>query len=344
MIGPALGFFDFYFQAYAYVQDHFQYLAGTALLALFAAAGAALAARRPASAGAARAAAAVVLALLAGASMLRAREFVDEGTLWRATLARNPQAAMATINLARWLVAQGRAREAVALEGDAAAMGARDRADLLHNVGLAWQALGETARAEAAYRAALAAVPAHAMALTNLGNLLFAAGRTAEAEAPLRAARAAEPMVADRAYNLANLLAATGRACRGRGALPRGAAARSAESGRLEQPGATARGEGRPRRRGRGLRAGAGGERGTPPRGTTWGSRSRRSGATGDAEAAYRRAIDAAPQLAAPYNNLAILLFQRGDVAGARAMLKRFVELGGRPHPGFVAALERGGM
>ena len=343
MIGPALGFFDFYFQTYAYVQDHFQYLAGTALLALFAAAGAALTARLPAPAGTARAAAAVVLALLAGMSMLRAREFVDEGTLWRTTLARNPQAHMATINLARWLLAQGRAREAVALEGDAAAMGARDRADLLHNVGLGWQALGETARAEDAYRAALATVPAHAMALTNLGNLLFAAGRTAEAEAPLRAARAAEPMVADRAYNLANLLAATGRAAEAetlyREALrldPRSPGA-SNNLGRSlaakgDHAGAVAADE-------RALAA-------APENAAAWhnlGISLEALGRTGDAETAYRRAIDADPRLAAPCNNLAILLFQRGDVAGARAMLKRFVELGGRPHPGFVAALERAG-
>jgi Flp pilus assembly protein TadD len=343
MIGPALGFFDFYFQAYAYVQDHFQYLAGTALLALFAGTGAALAARRPASAGAARAAAAVVLALLAGTSMLRAREFVDEGALWRATLARNPQAHMATINLARWLVAQDRAREAVALEGDAAAMIARDRADLLNNVGLAWQALGEPARAEASYRAALAAVPAHAMAATNLGNLLFAAGRTAEAEALLRAALTAEPGVADRPCNLANLLAATGRAAEAeplyREALrldPRKSGAWN-NLGRLlaargDHTGAVAAYE-------RALS-------GEPGNAAAWhnlGISLEALGRAGDAEAAYRRAIEADPRLAAPCNNLAILLFRRGDVAGARAMLKRFVELGGRPHPDFVAALERGG-
>lgn len=340
MIGPALGFFDFYFQAYAYVQDHFQYLAGSAVLALFAAAGGVLAARRPRAAGAARAAAGLALVLLAGMSLVRAREFADEGTLWRATLARNPRAHMATINLARWLVAQDRVREAVALEPDAAAMGPRDRADLLHNVGLAWQALGDPARAEAAYRGALAAVPDQAAAATNLGNLLFAAGKTAEAEAQLRAALAAEPGVADRSYNLANLLAATGRAAEAealyREALrldPRSAGASNNLGRELaakgDHAGAVAAYE-------RALAA-------EPGNAAAWhnlGLSLEALGRAAEAEAAYRRAIEAAPRLAAPYNNLAILLYRRGDRDGARTMLARFVELGGRPHPDFVAALQ----
>lgn len=341
MIGPALGFFDFYFQAYAYVQDHFQYLAGTALLALVAAAGAALAARRPVSAAVARALAAIVLALLAGTAMVRAREFVDEGTLWRATLARNPQAHMASINLARWLVAQNRPREAVALEASAAAMGARDRADLLHNVGLAWQALGDPSRAEAAYRGALAAVPGHAMAATNLGNMLFAAGRTAEAEALLRTALAAEPGVAGRSYNLANLLAATGRAAE--------AEALYREALRLDPHDAGASNNLGRALAAKGDHAGAVAvyERSLasePTNAAAWhnlGLSLEALGRGAAAETAYRRAIDAAPGLAAPYNNLAILLYRRGDVAGARAMLERFVALGGRPHPDFVAALQR---
>ncbi|MCU0254652.1 MAG: tetratricopeptide repeat protein, partial [Acidobacteria bacterium] len=344
MIGPALGFFDFYFQAYAYVQDHFQYLAGSAVLALFAAAGAALAARRPGAGKAARAGAAAVLILLAGMSSLRAREFADEGTLWRATLARNPRAHMATINLARWLVAQDRAREAVALEPDAAAMGPRDRADLLHNVGLAWQALGDAARAEAAYRGALAAIPDHPAAATNLGNLLFAAGKTTEAEALLRAALAAEPGVADRSYNLANLLAATGR--------PEEAAALYREALRLDPQSAGASNNlGRElAAKGDHAAAVAAYQRAlaaAPGNAAAWhnlGLSLEALGRATEAEAAYRRAIEAAPELAAPYNNLAILLYRRGDIAGARAMLQRFVERGGRPHPDFLAALQRAGV
>lgn len=60
-----------------------------------------------------------------------------------------------------------------------------------------------------------------------------------------------------------------------------------------------------------------------------------------DAESRYREAIRLDPQMAEPHNNLAILLFERGDVAGARRHLQRFRALGGEPHPGFVRALER---
>ena len=57
------------------------------------------------------------------------------------------------------------------------------------------------------------------------------------------------------------------------------------------------------------------------------------------AEAAYRDAIACDPRLAPPHNNLAIVLFTRGDVEQAARELERFRELGGRPHPDFVRAI-----
>jgi Flp pilus assembly protein TadD len=58
-----------------------------------------------------------------------------------------------------------------------------------------------------------------------------------------------------------------------------------------------------------------------------------------EAERHYREAIRSGPRLAEPHNNLAILLYRRGDYVEAWRELQRFADLGGEPHPEFVREL-----
>jgi tetratricopeptide (TPR) repeat protein len=117
---PALGFVNLYPLRYAPAADHFMHMATVPLAAATAWIGAALVRRLPASRApaAAGALAAALLLALASATNAHARAFRDEETLWRATLARNPDAWLASNNLVSILLR--RAEEAGAA-GDAAA-------------------------------------------------------------------------------------------------------------------------------------------------------------------------------------------------------------------------------
>jgi hypothetical protein len=135
---PALGFFNVYPFRFSYVADHFQYLASLGPLAMAAAFFASLAGRRP---WIGRALITAVVAFLALLTCHRERAFVDAETLWRDTLARNPKAWMAHLNLGALLDRSGRVEEAYTHY----ALAAQSRADLAgawNNLGVAAGRLG----------------------------------------------------------------------------------------------------------------------------------------------------------------------------------------------------------
>jgi tetratricopeptide (TPR) repeat protein len=187
---PALGFFDVYPFRYSYVADHFQYHAAPALLALFAAAATRAAARLGPRARAPALAAAVALLLALGSLTFRqAHAYRDLETLYTDTIAKNPAAWNAYLNLANLFSSQGRNRDALPL--------AREAARLAPNVADAWNTLGGVlfltaaelpadARARVdeatlAFARALALDPDHIDALYNGAVALEAAGRREEA-------------------------------------------------------------------------------------------------------------------------------------------------------------------
>ncbi len=236
-LAPALGFVDVYPMRYSFVADHFQYLASVAPLALVAA----LAARG----GRAGLVAGGVAAALCGALTWRqAHAYRDAETLWRDTLAKNPNAAMARVNLGHLLQQSGRVDEAMtqlaaalALEPDewdvhsnlANALAFQGRLDEAvvryqeairlapgqwlpyNNLGNALAALGRYPEARAAYEGALRLRPGYAEANANLGNVLVLEGRQAEALPYYEAALRADPGFADGHNNLGALLLDLGR-------------------------------------------------------------------------------------------------------------------------------------
>ncbi|HEY4311839.1 MAG TPA: tetratricopeptide repeat protein [Pirellulales bacterium] len=126
---PVLGFFNVYPFRFSFVADHFQYHASIALIALVAA-GAAWGMRQIAddSQGLARCIAGAVLVLLAVSTVRRVMIFHDPESLYRDTLAKNPESVVSLANLALFLADQGRTEEALPLAREGVRLGPNEAA------------------------------------------------------------------------------------------------------------------------------------------------------------------------------------------------------------------------
>ncbi len=102
---------------------------------------------------------------------------------WRATLARNPKDAVASLALSDFAMQSGRYDEAAQLLRSFAST-----ASAFSNLGIALDKLGQNEESEAAYRTAIKLDPAFACAHFNFGELLHKLRRATEAEAAYRAA------------------------------------------------------------------------------------------------------------------------------------------------------------
>jgi Flp pilus assembly protein TadD len=174
---PALGFFDVWPMKYSFVADHFQYLASLGPIAL-ASAALVVCSRRAGPRGVAlgRAAAALIVLALGAASWQRGHAFADAETVWRDTIAKDPQSWMAHTALGAML-----------------------------------EQRGELAAAEGHYRAALAVRPDFELAQLNLGTTLAKQGRFAEAIPHLAEAIRLEPRATRTRIDLGIALAEAGR-------------------------------------------------------------------------------------------------------------------------------------
>jgi tetratricopeptide (TPR) repeat protein len=210
---PALGFVAVYPFRYSLVADHFQYLASLGIFALVAAGWARWAgrARLPALA-----AAAALLCVLGVLTWRQSRMYADSDTLYRTTLAGNPDCWMADNNLGNSLLAAGRAQEAAghfeSAVRSAAAFGLKtDLAEAYNNLGGALFKEGRIADAADRYELAVRTWPAYPDAHYNLGNLRSHQGRLPEAVAELEQAVRLEPTNPDFHNNLGNALVAVGQ-------------------------------------------------------------------------------------------------------------------------------------
>ncbi len=171
LLFPVLGFFNVYYFRFSFVADHFQYLASMAPLALL---GAALVSvsvtTRSRFAGWVSG---VLVVGLAGLTHFRAAEFVDEETLWNATLAADPACWMAHGNLGLLLQNKGGHLPA-AIEHYRTALRLKpDYLEAHYNLANALTELPDRANeAIAEYQAALRLNPDYASAHENLANLL----------------------------------------------------------------------------------------------------------------------------------------------------------------------------
>jgi Tfp pilus assembly protein PilF len=205
---PALGFFDVYPMRYSFVADHFQYVASLGLLTLLGAAAAHATAGRPPTSR--RAAACVLLAMLGVLTFGQTRIYRDQETLWRDTIAKNPEAWMAHHNLGGVLEQQSRDEEALAQYREALRL-KPDFADVHNNVGNILARHGELGPAIVSYETSLRLLPEQAEAHSNLGAALAAQGRYAEAMRHYEEARRIKPHFAGVHVNLGNVLVQQGR-------------------------------------------------------------------------------------------------------------------------------------
>ncbi|MEO6569194.1 MAG: tetratricopeptide repeat protein, partial [Opitutaceae bacterium] len=204
---PALGFVNIYPFTFSFVADHFQYLASLGIFALAGAGLALLFAGRSTAV-----ATAVMLGLVGTLSVLTGRQsstYRDNFTLYEATLAKNPSAAMAHHNLAQELMDAGRVNEAIPhLE---AALALRPNSvKAAYNFARARLILRDSAAAIPLLERAVRLDPTHAFARNDLGFALMNQQRLDPAEEQLKMAVQLKPDYALAHFNLASLLAKKG--------------------------------------------------------------------------------------------------------------------------------------
>jgi len=208
---PVLGFFNVFFFRYSFVGDHFQYLASMAALALagvgLATAGRWLAARHS------WLALAPGLLLVVGLGLLSWRQsqaYLNNETLWRATLAGHPQCWMARYNLGILLRSTNRIWDAIP-QLEQALRANPNMPDAQTALGRALEDAGRADEAVAHYEQALRLDPNYADAHDDLGLARARAGRLPEAIAHYEQALQINPALPDVHNNLANALQAAGR-------------------------------------------------------------------------------------------------------------------------------------
>lgn len=187
---PVLGFVNVYPFLFSFVADHFAYLANLALFAL-AGAGAAFAVARFGR-GAALGAFLAVLGGLFALTWSQAGIYRDEATLWRATLARNPDCWLAHNNLALVLAADGERADAVT-HLEAALRLRPDFPEGLNNLAGQLVDAGRAAEAKPIADRALALLPKFPAALNTRGRAALALGDVAAAERDFTAAVQLDP-------------------------------------------------------------------------------------------------------------------------------------------------------
>jgi tetratricopeptide (TPR) repeat protein len=203
---PALGFVNVYPFRYSFVADHFQYLASIGPIAL-ASAAAVLAIR---SSALRNLLAVGVCLLFAALTHHHAGAFRDIETLWRATIAKNPQAWLAHNNLGMELLRTGREDEALTHFRRAVELNPRF-AEAQNNLANRLARIGEIDAAVGHYQQAIELNPRYAEAQNNLGSALLRAGRVDEAIGALHKALEIDPRYAEAHSNLGNALQLAGR-------------------------------------------------------------------------------------------------------------------------------------
>jgi tetratricopeptide (TPR) repeat protein len=194
---------------YSFVWDHWVYLPALGILALVAAlvvrAGEVLRVLAVVYGFAA-----IVLPVFALLTWRQAGTFTDEETLWRDTLARNPDCWMAHSNLGLYFYSEGRNKEAA--EHSRLAIQINPNCfDAINNLGLVLAAQGRSDEAIENFRRAIRINPDFHVALNNLGAALAAQGRFDGAIKNYRAALRINPYYYESLNNLGIALTARGR-------------------------------------------------------------------------------------------------------------------------------------
>ncbi|MGA2789088.1 MAG: tetratricopeptide repeat protein, partial [Verrucomicrobiota bacterium] len=206
---PVLGFMNAFGMRYSFVWDHWVYLSALGIIALLAAlvVRGAEALRMPAVV---YGFATIVLPTFALLTWRQAGMYTDMETLWRNTLAKNPDCWMAHSNLGSYMFNEGRVEEAMEHYLKAVRINPNNP-EVLTDLGVALAAKGQFDEAIENYRKVIQINPDFDSALFNLGIALAAKGRFDEAIENYYKAIQISPNNSKALYNLGNTLAAMGR-------------------------------------------------------------------------------------------------------------------------------------
>ena len=179
-LSPVLGFIMLFTFRYTFVADHYQYLACIGPIALFSAGVFSLAGVFKQYRAFILSTALVVVATLAALTWRQAAMYGDIETLWRTTLARNPECWMAHTNLGIVLLQKGQLNDGIAHYRAALRM-QPDSWDAEYNLGTALLAQGKVDEAIFHCERAVAMEPNDPDGQVSLGNALLEKKRIDEA-------------------------------------------------------------------------------------------------------------------------------------------------------------------
>jgi tetratricopeptide (TPR) repeat protein len=203
---PALGFINVYPFLYSFVADHFQYLACAAPLTLVATGvRTAIDWFAPAKHLVRRTTYAVLVITLGLLSWRQSRDYRDIETLWRTTIARNPDCWMAYSNLGSLFTDRGNISEAIVLFRKALDLWPNQSKDH-NNLGKALLQQGRIGDAMEEFQMALRISPNDSDTENNIGAAYLQTGDLDQAVNHLRNAVLARRTNADAYINLGNAL------------------------------------------------------------------------------------------------------------------------------------------
>jgi protein O-mannosyl-transferase len=203
---PALGFFNVYPFKFSFVADHFQYVAACGPIVLASVGIDALFCRLKSQALVwERICCAALLAVLGLLTWRQSRIYTDMETLWRATIARNPESWLACQGLGGALLEKGEVDQSITWLQKSLAI-RPDNPDTENNLGVAFGRKGMVDEAIQEFRKAVATQTNFAEAYGNLGNSLAQKGNLADATTAFQQAILYRPDLAHLHFDFASAL------------------------------------------------------------------------------------------------------------------------------------------
>jgi tetratricopeptide (TPR) repeat protein len=206
-LAPMLGFIMQYAFRYAFVADHYQYVASIGPLALAAAGLERFLGRIGPAKNLVYAA---LLALLGTLTWRQCRNYSDSETLWRATLATAPTSSIARNNLSQALLDKGALDESMGLSREVLASRPGDPV-ARNNLGFALLEKGRVDESISDFQQSLAAQPNAPNPYYNLGRAWLKKGRYEDAITNFQTAIRLQPDFANAYCNLGYALLQAGR-------------------------------------------------------------------------------------------------------------------------------------
>jgi len=204
-LSPVLGFVMLFTFRYTFVADHYQYVACIGPIALASAGIVSLADTFKRYRAVIVSVALFLVASLGALTWRQAGTYSDIETLWRTTLARNPESWMAHTNLALALLQKGKIDDAIAHYRSALQM-QPDSWDAEYNLGTALLGKAQVDEAILHCERAVAMRPTDPDAQVALGDALFQKGRIDDAIAHYQTAMTVRPDHFLARYRLGNAL------------------------------------------------------------------------------------------------------------------------------------------